>query len=405
MIRCASSCLSILHYLTSKLDESVDTFMPRERIFRIIEDRKSVKGKPLIYARSSYTDRQGKRHTLWRSGETKTEAKQRLKDALDRVEGGVIAVRTTFADLVKYYEENYVKQAVYKGDVKIEGTRAPNKVKSGLKPIVAYFGKMKLHNISYDDIDKYRVKRLTEPYVKGKDAAGEPQTRERAIASVNRELSLIRKMLNVAVGQSWLSVNPFKQGDGLISEAGEVQRQRILDDDEEGRILAACLGDGRRTHLKPIILCLIDTGMRKNEVLRLTWADADFEGDYLTAVSFKGKKRFARPVPMSARLKVELLSLRERSRALPTDRIFGVETDIKTSWTTIRRIAKLEDVRLHDLRHQAATNLIQSGMSLEETGKILGHLEPKTTWRYVNVSKETIKKARENLDKLHKKRD
>lgn len=376
--------------------------MPRERIFRIIEG-KSVKGKVLIYARTSYTDRQGKRHTLWRSGETRTEAKQRLKDALEKIEGGAIATRTTFSDLAKYYEDNYIKQAIYKGDVKIEGTRAPGKVKSSLKPIVVYFGKMKLRSITYQDIDKYRAKRLATPYVRGKDAAGEPRTHERAIASVNRELSLIRKMLNVAMGQSWITVNPFSQGDGLISEAGEVQRQRIITDDEESRLFAACLSDSRRAHLKPIILCLIDTGMRKNEALRLVWNDADFEDDYLTAVSFKGKKRFERMVPMSARLKTELLALRDRSRALPSDLIFGVVTDIKSSWATVRRIAGLEDLRLHDLRHQAATNFIRSGMSLEETGKILGHREPKTTWRYVNIDRDTIKRARESLDKLHKK--
>lgn len=377
--------------------------MPRERVYRIIEGRKSAKGKPLIYARSSYTDRQGKRHTLWRSGDTRTEAKRRLKDALNKIDRGEIAARTTFADLSKFYEERYIKQAIYKGDVKIEGTRAPGKVKSSLKPIVAHFRKMRLREITYEDIDEYRARRLTEPYVRGTDAAGKPQAHERAIASVNRELSLIRKMLNVAVGQSWILVNPFNRGDGLISEAGEVQRQRIIDNEEEARLFAACLSDGRRAHLKPIILCLIDTGMRKNEVLRLTWSDASFDDDYLVAVSFKGKKRFERLVPMSARLRVELLALQERSRALPTDSIFGVETDIKRSWATVRKIAKLEGLRLHDLRHQAATNFIRSGVSLEETGKILGHREPKTTWRYVNIDRDTIKRARENLDRLHKK--
>jgi integrase len=381
--------------------------MARERIYRIVEREvtKNGKTKTFIYAKSSYTDRQGKRHTLWRSGDTRTEAKQRLKDALDKIaqhgDEVVEHAKLTFSDLVKFYKDEYVKPAVYKGDIKVAGLRGAEKVGSLLKPVVSYFGKMKLRNIGHEDIKNYKAKRLAEPYAKGKDKDGNLVMHERALASVNRELSLIRKMLNVAVGKRWIPANPFNHGGGLISEAGEVQRQRTLSKEEEGRIFEACEKDERRAHLKPILMCLMDTGMRRNEVLRLTWADIDFEGGELIAVSFKGKQRVERPVPISRRLGKELRELKKRSRGLPGDLVFGVEGDIKRSWMTVRKLAKLEDVRLHDLRHHAATNYIKSGLSLEETGKILGHRQPSTTWRYVNVNKDTIQRARENLDRLH----
>jgi integrase len=110
--------------------------------------------------------------------------------------------------------------------------------------------------------------------------------------------------------------------------------------------------------------------------------------------------RLERMVGMTDRLKVELAGLLAGSRGQADDLVFGVVSDIKRSWTTVRAKAGLNDVRLHDLRHQAATNFIRSGLSLEETGKLLGHREPKTTYRYVNIDVGTARRAAENLDRM-----
>lgn len=384
--------------------------MARERVYRIVERKVKRGGKTvtLIYARSSYTDRQGNRHTLWRAGENPTEAKNRLRDALDDAlrfsDEYQESARTTFNDLAEYYKARYVIPAKYKGDLKIEGLRSHKQVASQMKPLIDYFGLMKLRRITHEDIRLYKVERLSTPYEKGKDAKGKPIEHERAVASVNRELALLRKMLNVAKGQRWILTNPFNEGESLISLAGEVERQRIMNDDEEGEIFKACGLDGRRAHLQTILICLIDTGMRRNEAFRLTWSDLDFDENILWATSFKGKMRFRRPIGMTARLRTALLELRDNSRAKPDDLVFGITGDIKRSWATVRRLANLQDVRLHDLRHQAATNFIKSGLSLEETGKLLGHKEPKTTWRYVNINAETAQRAASGVDKMRGKK-
>jgi integrase len=379
--------------------------MARERKYKIVEDRVDSKGRPLIYAKSSYTDRQGKRHTLWRSGENRTEAKQRLKEALDKIESGgrepIERKQTTFSDLATYFENKYLVPAVYNKDVKVEGVASPEKSKSQLKSVVAFFGKMRLKQITYEDISDFKIKRLKTPYKKGKDKAGNPIIHERSLTSVHRELALVRRMLNVAVSKQWLNINPFNQGEPLISLAAEVARNRTLLKGEVGRLFEACEGDGRRAHMKTILLCLMDTGMRRNEAFRVTWKDVFFDEGYLVAVSYKGKQRMERPVPLSDRLIEALRVLKAESIGDPNARVFGVK-DIKRSWATVKRLAKLENLKLHDLRHQAATNFIKSGVPLEETGKILGHREPKTTWRYLNVNKETIERAKENLDKSHK---
>jgi integrase len=385
--------------------------MPRERVFRIIERTVEKNGKTVtrIYARSSYKDRRGIRHTLWRSGETRTEAKQRLKDALDEIEhkgDEVIShTRSTFSEFARFYQTRYIVPPRYKGDIKVSGLRSYKEVGYQLKPLVAYFGKMRLRDLTHEDISTYKATRLNEKYQQGTDEKGKPIMKERAVASVHRELALLRRMLNIAVNNQWIHDSPFTKGDSLISLAGEVQRQRILTRAEEDRIFAACDGDKRRAHLKPILMCLMDTGMRRNEAFRLTWADVDFNAGVIRVVSFKGKVRFDRLVGMTDRLKSELLALHNESRGKADDLVFGVVADIKRSWATVRRIANLEDVRLHDLRHHAATNYIRSGISLAETGRLLGHKEPKTTYRYVNIDLSAALDAASRLNELRKRED
>jgi integrase len=385
--------------------------MPRERVYRIIERTTVKNGKTItrIYARSSYKDRRGQRHTLWRSGETRTEAKQRLKEALEEVEtkGDEVVghARSTFADFARYFQTRYIIPAKYKGDIKVEGLRSHKEVGYQLKPLVAYFGQMYLRDITHDDISAYKAIRLNERVQRGTDAKGNPIMKERAVASVHRELALLRRMFNVAVSIRWIHDSPFTQGDSLISLAGEVQRQRILTRAEEERIFTACDMDKRRAHLKPILMCLMDTGMRRNEAFRLTWNDVDFTEGVLRVISFKGKVRFERLVGMTDRLKAELIMLHKEARGNPDDLVFGVVADIKRSWATVRRIAGLEDVRLHDLRHHAATNYIRSGVSLAETGRLLGHKEPKTTYRYVNIDLSSALTAANRLNELRKRED
>src|SRR5262249_15825948 len=109
-------------------------------------------------------------------------------------------------------------------------------------------------------IEDYKAKRLATKTVHGQ---------QRGIASVNRGLEILRKVLNVAVREGWLRINPFHQGDSLISKADEKRRQRILSYEEEERLLAVCTG--RCKHLRAIIIFEVDMGPRRGEALKLTW--------------------------------------------------------------------------------------------------------------------------------------
>jgi integrase len=91
---------------------------------------------------------------------------------------------------------------------------------------------------------------------------------QRAVAAINRELALLRTMLDVASRElRWIQRNPFQDGKPLVSNAAEQGRICILPRDEELTLLAQCTR--KRKHLRTIITCAIDTGCRKGELLKM----------------------------------------------------------------------------------------------------------------------------------------
>lgn len=78
--------------------------------------------------------------------------------------------------------------------------------------------------------------------------------------------------------------------------------------------------------------------------------------------------------------------------------VFGIIDNVKRSFTAARSKAGLKDVRFHDLRHTAATRLVGAHIPLSEVGRVLGHTQANTTYRYVNANVETAKRAAAALD-------
>ena len=61
------------------------------------------------------------------------------------------------------------------------------------------------------------------------------------------------------------------------------------------------------------------------------------------------------------------------------------------------RRAKLDDVRVHDLRHGFASVAVAAGESLYLTGKLLGHARPETSARYAHVGDDPLKAAADRV--------
>lgn len=366
----------------------------KARTGSIVKRKPRSKGaKATWWARVTYIDpKTGKRHDLQRRGQSKAHARDLLQALLrdiDATEGQAPRnERKTFAELCDYFEKHYIKAAEYVDGRKVAGVRSLGTAKGQLNILRDYFGSCRLRSITHGDVRQFRVTRLAQ----------ETRTKsQRTIASVNRELSMLRRMLSVAQREGWILRSPFAAGDSLISLADENKRERILTREEEVKLLAAC-DTPQRAHLKAILIRALDTGMRQGEIFSLRWRDVDLENRLVNIRAFNTKTMKQRQVAITTRLAIEL----ERSKASapddPNGLVFGILDNVKRSFTAARSKAGLNDLRFHDLRHTAATRLVGAHIPLSEVGRVLGHTQANTTYRYVNSNAETAKRAAAALD-------
>jgi ribosomal protein S6 len=249
-----------------------------------------------LYARFQYKDEAGNRKEKYRSITDKRTARSTVEKMRREVEkhGAEIleSDKMTFLELAGKYEVARLTEAKYANGIKISGRRSIAPLKSPLKSLKEYFGNRNLRAIKAVDIEAYKHKRLQTPVeiehkIKTKIENPLPgsrkkyyyireiKTRPRKIASVNRELELLRAMLNFAIENDWLITNSFSKRKGIISKAAEVERERILSFEEEKLLLGLCVD--HRKHLKPILICAVDTAMRRGEMFKMQWKNIDFE--------------------------------------------------------------------------------------------------------------------------------
>jgi integrase len=247
------------------------------------------------HVRITFTDVRGKRKDIKKKVENQAEGNKYLKEVINIYDTsgikGINAEKVTFDSLANYYEEIYCKPPQYINGRKVSGLRSFVAVRGYLKVFRDYFCKMKLKSLTYDDLYKFRLDRL---------ASSTHQSSQRSIATVNRELSYLRRLLNIAERNNWIKQNPFKLGDSLICQSDEVKRERILTSDESQRLINACFG--RRLHLKPIIIAALDTGCRLGEILKLQWKDVNFNSGIITIQAFNTKTMNERKVAITQRL-------------------------------------------------------------------------------------------------------
>lgn len=347
------------------------------------------KGK--LYARYTFIDAEGKRRDIKRRATSATHARELYREMANErhAEGekSFDAARMTFQQLADYYEQHYVVAAEYRDEMKVGGMRSVGSAQSNLKILRDYFGNRRLRDLTYGDIKTFKRRRLEV-----RKAGGGV----RSMASVNRTLALLRKMLNVAARERWIPRNPFSAGDALISNAEERRRERIITRQEEAKMLAACVG--RRAHVRALLVCGLDTGMRSGEMFKLVWRDVDFEARRINVRAFNTKTMRGRQIVMTARLEAELRRLWAEGLKDLDASVFGIATNFKRSWTALCKAAGVTGARPHDLRHSCATRLIAAGVPLAEVSRVLGHSNVTTTYRYINPDAEGAARAADRLE-------
>jgi len=279
--------------------------------------------------------------------------------------------KSKFNEFAVQYLENYVKV----------NNLAWKRVESCLKNLCEFMGDCYLQDICPLVIEKYKLKRLNEGI--------KP-------ATVNRELSVLKRAFNIAIDWKVADENPVRNVRFLRQPE---PRERILAEDEEERLLKAS-----SEHLKPVILTALRTGMRKGEVANLTWSQVDMKNKEIEVVRTKsGKKRI---IPISEDLFKELKMLRNKNGNSEfvfqyADPKTGEKRHLKyfrRAFENACRRANIKELTFHDLRHTFASRLVRSGVDLITVKDLLGHYSVKTTERYTHSNQEQKRKAVELLN-------
>lgn len=269
-----------------------------------------------------------------------------------------------------------------------------------IKPLL---GAKRLSSVRQSDV-LWMMRQIAE----GKTKADlKTRARGRAIVkggqgTASRTVVQLSSMFSYAVREGVMEVNPAKG----IRRWKDGKRERYLSEAELKRLgeaLTAAETNGANPKAMAIIRLLALTGARKGEILQLKWCEVDFDLGFLRLLD---SKTGAKPVPVG---KSALAILEQQSKlegspyVFPADKLGRKGIDrkyfqgTKAAWYGARKAAKLEDVRLHDLRHTAASIAVADGASLPIIGRILGHSDTKTTQRYAHLSDAPVREAVERL--------
>jgi integrase len=167
-------------------------------------------------------------------------------------------------------------------------------------------------------------------------------------------------------------------------------RERFLSTEEATRLRLA-VAASQNKQLKHIVGLLLLTGARVRELLDARWEHVDVERQtWLIPTSKTGKPRH---VPLSTAA-LEVLAAMPRFKdcpwLVPNPETRKPFVSIKHGWQRAIRVAKLPGLRIHDLRHSAASFMVNSGVDLFAVGKVLGHASYQSTQRYSHLANDTL---------------
>ncbi len=210
-------------------------------------------------------------------------------------------------------------------------------------------------------------------------------------ATVNRELACLKTLFSKAVEWGRIEKNTVRTVKKFKEDNA---RERILAADEARRLV-----ESAAPSIRPVLIIALNTGMRKNEILSLKWDNVDFLRGYILIEQSKSGK--ARKVPMNGAASSALMGLPHAAEYVFYNRETKAPVqDIKTAFAAACRRAKISGLRLHDLRHTAATWMIQAGVDIVTVSKILGHASIQMTMRYAHPTPENMKRAVERLGEI-----
>ncbi len=247
--------------------------------------------------------------------------------------------------------------------------------------LTEFFKGKLLHEISPAIIEAYQRHRLETPLKRGG---------KRSPARVNREFNSLSKIFSLAVRHEFLKENPCHKVKRL-RESDE--RTRYISVDEEKRLMTA-LDDSPRA--KQVLTIALYTAMRLSEILKLKWQDVDLERKHIFIRNTKND--LLRSVPIIAQVERGLLELQIENNGGFVFRQDKTKPQwlYRDFWAAVKT-ADIPDLRIHDLRHSAASRLADAGVHISVIAELLGHKDWKTTKRYTHATDPAKREAMARL--------
>jgi len=268
------------------------------------------------------------------------------------------------------------------------------RIEAHIKPLL---GQRRLSDLNASVIEGFR-----DAVARG-DTQQRTKTKPRGVRNVTggegtatRTLRLLSSVLSFGVREGALTANPAIG----IEKTPDQSLERFLSPEEMRRLgeaLAAAESNGAPPAGIAIIRMLALSGARKGEIEQLSWREVDLRTGFLRLAT---SKTGAKLIPITGPMRAILETRAEYGR---DGYVFTDQTGdafyqgTPKLWVRVRKAANLEDVRLHDLRHSAASFGLAGGLGLEVIGKLLGHADIKTTRRYAHLSDGHVRAAAESM--------
>ncbi len=246
------------------------------------------------------------------------------------------------------------------------------------KIILPAIGKMKVTDVTHEDVQALHRQITTK--------RGTP-------VRANRTIEVLRTAFNLSIRWKWRPDNPAAG----IQWNPEEKRTRYLSQQELARLSMALAEHHERVSADAIRLMML-TGARRGEVLNARWDMFDLGASLWIKPSSHTKQRREHRVPLSTPVLALLARLKEGEvgpYVFPGKSPDQPLTDVKRTWESVCKKAKIEDARIHDLRHAFASLLVSRGASLPLIGALLGHTQIATTSRYAHLYDQPLREAAE----------
>jgi len=279
--------------------------------------------------------------------------------------------RKAIPTLTSYMEEQYIPYKKSSG--KRGWARDRDLFRNHLKPV---FGNKQLDKISLHSVQQFLTSLRNKGY---------------AASTCNHPVRVLRHAMGLAFKWRIIETNQLA---GVTLAREENQVNNIMTDSELMGLVQVLKTD-RNKMVGSVCLFLLSTGARLNEALSARWEHFDLDRRNWTIPAEFSKSRKIRSIPLNdqALSILENLGTHGKYDHPFIGRRGKPLTTIHKVWTRLRDDAGLPHLRLHDLRHQYASFLINQGRTLYEVQQILGHSDPSVTMRYAHLSTKSLQAA------------